>query len=140
MVDRIYNTARWRRLRAAHLRLFPLCCGCERLGIVRAANTVDHIVPISAGGPAFPDHDGLASYCPACHSAKTVRGTEAGAVKTSRPRKGCDANGNPLDPAHPWHLSTKSIKSLRAGANKTVTRPKNSISSRFQASVIDGVD
>ena len=66
------------------------------------ANTVDHVHPISEGGPAFPGHDGLCSYCGPCHSAKTARGTEAGAVRASRPRKGCDANGNPLDPVHPW--------------------------------------
>lgn len=66
------------------------------------ANTVDHIVPVSEGGHPFPNHDGLASYCPACHSAKTARGTEAGGARSNKPRKGCDANGNPLDPAHPW--------------------------------------
>lgn len=103
MADYPYNTARWQRLRAAHLRMSPLCIGCDAMGRVVVANTVDHVVPISAGGPAFPSHDGLASYCAACHSAKTARGDEAGAVKTTKPRKGCDANGNPLDPRHPWH-------------------------------------
>jgi 5-methylcytosine-specific restriction protein A len=66
------------------------------------ANTVDHRVPISEGGHAFPGHDGLASYCAGCHSAKTARGPEAGAARSNKPRRGCDAEGNPLDPAHPW--------------------------------------
>lgn len=97
------------------------------------ANTVDHRVSISEGGPAFPGHDGLASYCQSCHSQKTARGAEAGAAKTNRPlqpRKGCDANGNPLDPAHPWNLGCAKtqvgtglrqnpVKSLRAGPRKT---------------------
>ena len=112
MADYPYNTARWQRLRAAHLRLSPLCIGCDAMGRVVLANTVDHVRAISAGGPAFPSHDGLASYCAACHSAKTARGREAGAAKTTKPRKGCDANGNPLDPRHPWNEK----KSLRAEA------------------------
>ncbi|WP_298809559.1 HNH endonuclease signature motif containing protein [uncultured Sphingomonas sp.] len=114
-----YNTARWQRLRLAHLKRFPLCEGCEKAGrgAVRA-NTVDHRRPISDGGPAFPAHDGLASYCASCHSQKTARGSEAGAVRTTRalqPRKGCDANGWPLDAAHPWNAR----KSLTAGQPKT---------------------
>jgi len=101
-----YNTKHWQVLRARHLYMHPLCEGCEAAGRgpVRA-NTVDHRKPISEGGPPFPPHTGLASYCPSCHSAKTARGTEAGAVRTTRalqPRKGCDATGRPLDPAHPW--------------------------------------
>ncbi|WP_394437025.1 HNH endonuclease [Sphingobium naphthae] len=108
MADWPYNTANWKRLRTAHLRAFPFCEGHKAMGSPYViANTVDHRVPISEGGPAFPGHDGLASYCPACHSAKTARGTEAGAVRSGKPRRGCDAEGNPLDPSHHW-------KSLRA--------------------------
>jgi 5-methylcytosine-specific restriction protein A len=67
------------------------------------ANHVDHRLAISEGGDPFPSiGTGLASYCAPCHSAKTARSSEAGAVKTDRPRKGCDANGMPLDPSHPW--------------------------------------
>lgn len=104
-----YNTMTWQRLRKAHLQREPLCRGCEAMGRITPANTVDHIVPISDGGPVFPGHDGLASYCAACHSAKTARGTEAGAIKSRKPRKGCNPDGTPLDPAHPW-----AKKSLRA--------------------------
>ena len=109
MADWPYNTARWKRLRIAHLDMEPACRGCAAMGRMTIANTVDHIVPISEGGSAFPGHEGLASYCPSCHGAKTARGSEAGAIRTTKPRKGCDANGNPLDPSHPW-----SGKSLRA--------------------------
>ena len=107
-----YNTTAWRDLRLAHLSRFPTCEGCEAMGRLTRANTVDHRVPISDGGPAFPGHDGLASYCGPCHGAKTARGTEAGAIKSNRPRKGCDVNGWPLDPDHPW----RGGKSLRADA------------------------
>ena len=112
MAEWPYTTARWQRLRVAHLDLEPFCRGCWEAGRGAVlANTVDHVKPISAGGPPFPGHDGLASYCPACHSAKTARGEEAGAVRSSKPRKGCDTHGNPLDPAHPW-----AGKSLRAAS------------------------
>lgn len=106
-----YNTARWQKLRKLKLSAQPLCEGC-RPHRMTPANTVDHIHPISDGGSAFPGLDGLRSLCPSCHSAKTARGVEAGAIKTSKPRKGCDANGNPLDDAHPWG------KSLRASAQR----------------------
>jgi 5-methylcytosine-specific restriction protein A len=100
-----YNTAAWQRLRRLKLASQPLCQGCAERGIVAPANTVDHVVPISEGGEAFPALDELASYCRSCHSAKTARGDEAGAIKTFKPRKGCDLDGNPLDAWHPWGAS-----------------------------------
>jgi 5-methylcytosine-specific restriction enzyme A len=113
MADWPYNTNQWQRLRRAHLSIEPLCRGCQAIGKIVRANTVDHVKAISDGGPAFPGHDGLASYCPSCHSAKTARGTEAGAFNSTKPRKGCDANGNPLDPAHPWAEKSLGAKGLR---------------------------
>ena len=105
----------------------PLCLGCEAMGRLTVANTVDHVRPISEGGAPFPGHDGLASYCPACHSAKTARGKEAGAVKSIKPRKGCNPDGSPLDPAHPWH----GAKSLRAeGQGPTPNTGTQLVSSR----------
>jgi 5-methylcytosine-specific restriction enzyme A len=85
MTNYPYNTASWRRLREAHLAPFPFCEPCGELGrALVLANTVDHRVPISAGGFAFPAHDGLMSCCASCHSQKTARGSEAGAVRTDR--------------------------------------------------------
>lgn len=110
MADWPYNTTAWKRLRLAHLSIEPMCRGCKDMGRLTRANTVDHITAISDGGHAFPGHDGLASYCPACHSAKTARGNEAGAIRSTKPRRGCDVNGWPLDPAHHWNAE----KSLRA--------------------------
>jgi 5-methylcytosine-specific restriction protein A len=101
MADWPYNTSAWQRLRQAHLAAFPFCEGCPT-GSYTLANTVDHRLPISAGGDPFPAHEGLASYCATCHSAKTARGVEAGAVRSAKPRKGCDVDGSPLDRRHPW--------------------------------------
>ena len=100
-----YNTAAWQRLRAAHLALYPMCIDCLAAGRLTKANTVDHVVAISEGGPAYPGHDGLNSYCAPCHGAKTARGAEAGAIRSTKPRRGCDINGRPLDPEHPWNKS-----------------------------------
>lgn len=115
MADWPYNTARWQRLRRAHLDRSPVCMGCSEMGRLTEANTVDHVVPISEGGAAFPGHDGLTSYCTSCHGAKTARGIEAGAARTRKPRRGCNADGTPLDPAHPWH--EKSLKADRVRPN-----------------------
>ena len=112
MADWPYNTARWQRLREAHLALSPLCIGCKAIGRIVIANTVDHVAPISEGGPAFPAHDGLNSYCASCHGAKTALGAEAGAVRSTKPRKGCDANGNPLDSTHPWRENRSELTAL----------------------------
>lgn len=107
MAEWPYNTAAWKRLRKAHLSAFPWCEGCKAMGKPHVlANTVDHRHAIKDGGNPFPGHDGLASYCPGCHSAKTARGTEAGAVRSSKPRRGCDAEGNPLDARHPWAIKS----------------------------------
>ena len=110
-----YNTARWQRLRKQHLQLERFCRGCAPRLVV--ANTVDHVHPISEGGPAFPSHDGLASYCPACHSRKTARGSEAGRAKTNKPRKGCDLQGNPIDPEHPWHVQAPNADLAKASCS-----------------------
>ena len=105
-----YNTARWQRLRSLKLKDQPLCEACPG---IRLASHVDHVHAISDGGHPFPGLDALRSLCPSCHSAKTARGAEAGAVRSDKPRKGCDADGNPLDPAHPWQ--EKSLKADRQG-------------------------
>jgi len=104
-----YNTTAWRKLRALHLNLHPFCEHCLAAGKHKTANTVDHRIAISQGGDPFPSHDGLASYCAGCHSAKTARSGEAGAVRTWKPRKGCNPDGSPLDRAHPWLGGTGTI-------------------------------
>ena len=102
MSDWPYNTANWQRLRKVHLSVEPFCRGCKPRLVI--ATTVDHVRPVSNGGDPFPGHEGLASYCAACHNRKTARGPEAGAVRSDKPMKGCDRNGMPYDPLHPWNI------------------------------------
>jgi 5-methylcytosine-specific restriction endonuclease McrA len=49
--DRVYKTARWKRLRKHQLARHPLCKFCLELGVVTAANVVDHVVPLSPPRP-----------------------------------------------------------------------------------------
>lgn len=123
MADWPYSTARWKRLRLLKLHDRVLCEQCERDGRLTIATVVDHVQPVNHGGAPFPPLDGLASLCLPCHSAKTARGIEAGAAKTNRPRRGCDADGRPIDANHPWNE-----KSLTADDVKTTPKQESSIS------------
>jgi 5-methylcytosine-specific restriction protein A len=97
-----YNTKRWTELRAAKLRRDPQCEYCPA-GMQRAATCVDHRDPIRGEGDPRAWHwPNLVSSCWPCHSAKTARGSEAGAVRTNKPRKGCAPDGTPLDGGHWW--------------------------------------
>jgi hypothetical protein len=60
------------------------------------ATDVDHI----DNDPTNNERSNLASLCHACHSAKTMAELHGRTVTV----KGCDANGMPLDPRHPWNL------------------------------------
>lgn len=64
----IYNTARWKKLRAEHLAREPLCRGCGA-----PAEVVDHIRPHREDMDLAYDPDNLQSLCKTCHQRKTRR-------------------------------------------------------------------
>lgn len=103
MAEWPYSSGRWQRLRTRKLHANPICEDCEAIGRTVVATCVDHKVAISQGGEPFPSLEELSSKCTPCHSRKTARSAESGAVKSDRPMKGCTADGSPLDPAHPWN-------------------------------------
>lgn len=109
-----YNTSTWQRLRAAKLSTQPVCEPCERRGRTVLAEAVDHIIEINKGGPAFPPLSGLMSMCTSCHSIKT------NAVKSGKGNRfrGCDVDGNPLDPDDEWHTAPQST--LHSGISADV--------------------
>lgn len=88
------NGKAWRELRARVLREQPRCEQCEREGRITPATDVDH----KDNDPSNNRRDNLASLCHACHSRKTQ------ADMGRRVSYGCDINGRPLDPRHPWNL------------------------------------
>lgn len=56
-------------IRAKHLTMQPLCVMCQAKGRLRVAVEVDHIVPLSKGGP--DDDTNRQSLCKPCHKDKT---------------------------------------------------------------------
>lgn len=102
--------APWRRLRAAVLAEHPLCQLCKRQGRITPATEVDHV----DNDPSNNDRENLMSICKPCHSRKT----QADIGKTTN--WGCDIDGMPLDPAHPWNNEQKS---LEANANQPRPQP-----------------
>lgn len=87
------NTAAWQKLRASVLAEDPLCRDCQRMGRLVPATDVDH----DDGNPGNNDRDNLVPRCHSCHSHKTMRERNG-----RKPVMGCDVNGIPLDPNHPW--------------------------------------
>lgn len=67
-----YHTTAWRNLRRMHLNEYPLCVECEKKGIIRVGNIVDHITPILEGGEAL-DPANLQTLCKQCHAVKTAK-------------------------------------------------------------------
>ncbi len=78
----------------------PLCPRCKDAGYIVPAVDVDH----DDNDPTNNERANLIGLCHACHSAKT-RATMHRRFLPLPPPKGCDANGIPLDPAHPWRQS-----------------------------------
>jgi 5-methylcytosine-specific restriction protein A len=63
---------RWAKYRALYLTRNPWCVMCKQDGLIRAANTVDHIVPISGpSDPLFWPETNHQSLCTSHHSYKT---------------------------------------------------------------------
>ena len=79
----IYTSARWIALRDDHRRSHPCCELCERRGIYRPVDVVDHVHELLDGADPF-DPDNLQSLCTECHNRKT--GDEA--KKRARRKKG----------------------------------------------------
>ena len=90
------NSEAWYRLRRSVLAEQPLCQYCPP-GVITPATEVDH----KNNDPADNSRENLVSCCKPCHSIKTM------ADMYGRPaRMGCDAEGNPINPAHHWNQST----------------------------------
>ena len=90
------NSDAWRKLRKQVLAEEPLCRHCAAQGLTVPATEVDHM-----RGAADNSRDALQALCKPCHSIKTM------AELYGRPAcQGCDAEGNPINPAHHWNKST----------------------------------
>lgn len=81
--------------RARYLSLHPLCEHCARKGIVKAAEEVDHIVPLHKGGSDTDDNKMALCRYP-CHAAKTAQ-------DMGYTQRGGDINGDPTGATHHWN-------------------------------------
>ncbi len=93
------NSAAWKRLRAQVLAEEPLCRMCTARGLVVPATDVDHIEDSRDDFTDDNSRENLQSLCHECHSLKTAASMGKGVTW------GCDVNGRPLDPDHPWNKS-----------------------------------
>ena len=91
--ERIRGSA-WMSIRARILQRDTLCVVCLPAGRVRVSVEVDHRIPLHMGGSN--DDDNLQGVCIEDHALKTAH--ERGVL-----RRGCDADGLPTDPMHPWN-------------------------------------
>lgn len=64
---KLYDTARWKRLRNMVLAEQPLCCMCLADDIVTEATVVDHVRPHRGDEALFWDRGNLQSLCKAHH-------------------------------------------------------------------------
>lgn len=87
------------RIRYRHLREHPLCVRCQKRGYIVVATQVDHIIPLCHGG--VEDESNRQSLCDECHRIKTAEDMGW------RPRLGCNADGTPKDPSHPWNTKVE---------------------------------
>jgi len=67
-------TYRWQRYRKYFLAHNPLCCECERQGMIKPATDVDHIQAVSGpSDPLFWEPSNHQALCHSCHSEKTAK-------------------------------------------------------------------
>lgn len=90
---------RWQRARLAFLSRAEnaLCRMCEAEGRTTAAEVVDHIVPHRGDPVLFWDRSNWQPLCAHHHNSTKKAEEMSGRVR------GADAEGCPLDPAHPWN-------------------------------------
>lgn len=74
-----------------------LCERCDAKGLTVFATVVDHIKPLALGGT--DDDENTRNLCDDCHRDVTAEQFGHRAVG------GCDADGLPIDPSHPWNVT-----------------------------------
>jgi 5-methylcytosine-specific restriction protein A len=100
MRDRFYDSPEWVRLRAAVRQARPIC---EVAGCGLPTSHVDHIRPITEGGARL-DPANLQVLCTSDHNSKTARQKRPSYQRSDKPLRatGCNPDGTPRDPLHPW--------------------------------------
>ena len=68
MSDKLYGQQKWRKLSIAFRKRNPLCENCEKKGLARPADLVDHIEPAKLRPDLFFSWRNLRSLCQTCHN------------------------------------------------------------------------
>lgn len=100
--ERGYDS-KWAKASKAFLAAHPWCVDCLKLGKHVPATEVDHDPPHGGDWKKFWDRRTWFPRCKSHHSSKTRREMNARAGRHAGGLKGCDVNGNPIDPAHHWN-------------------------------------
>jgi 5-methylcytosine-specific restriction protein A len=94
---------RWQKARLTYLANHPLCCQCERRGLVVASTVVDHVTPHHGDQQLFWDSSNWQALCSTCHDS-WKKALEQGGPD----RSGCDESGQPVSNAHHWNRPARS--------------------------------
>ena len=81
--DSFYSSRPWRRVRAAFKAAHPLCVECEKNGVIKEMEVVDHIKPRRLGG-ADLKWENLQSLCKYHHDVKSSQEGREKRYKTSQ--------------------------------------------------------
>jgi 5-methylcytosine-specific restriction endonuclease McrA len=92
-----YQSKEWQKLRRFMLQMNPNCQKCGGY-----SNTVDHIIDIAVDPSKRLDPNNLRCFCTSCHNRRTSSSDRNPMRKGPIFHGG--ANGEPLEPNHPWNL------------------------------------
>jgi 5-methylcytosine-specific restriction endonuclease McrA len=85
-VNPVYRTSAWRSVRKAVLARDGFCCQIRLAKCRGWADTVDHIVELDDGGPAY-EMSNLQAACRSCNAAKRNRSVAARAKRVQIRRR-----------------------------------------------------
>ena len=94
---RLYKTARWQSIRLDQLAKRPLCETCESAGRITPATVCNHADKDSKATEEGFFAGPFNSLCAPHHDSTQQRQEKRGYTI------GCDTDGRPLDPNHPWN-------------------------------------
>lgn len=113
--DPFYSSTAWLALRAAHLLRQPSCVACGNDELKN--RHVDHIKPRRLFPELELEPTNLRTLCARCHNTHSA---------TQYSAHGCDADGWPTDPTHPWNAGEEA-RVVRAGATRAPAAWQNGV-------------
>ncbi|MEZ8138473.1 HNH endonuclease [Vibrio splendidus] len=81
--EHIYQSAKWRKLRARKAKESPLCENCLTYTIIKPVDVLDHIKPVLDHPELAYVYSNLQSLCHQCHNEKTAKET----VERKKPKQ-----------------------------------------------------